>query len=309
MKRSVKSVLLIIPFALAYFVARSLPVEPCDFLHEETYNEQGELDYCGPGDTGFVDLTIRKWPLTMSLRPLGDVILNEPCDFEINLKEFDGSPLSANEVALSHTEKIHLMAVDPSLEDYQHLHPIPDSLFDGIWRFTFTPKRTGEYKIFLDLIPIRSPRRVLLSGSFIVKGEDKNETKIVKGHVTHASLGDRNFTLEINQDDSSSDELILTLRARDSDGNPLKLRPVMGAHAHMVAFDWDRKGFAHLHPLELEGLFGPVTESTTNDLQFSFTSSQIDECRIWAQVLLEDDQSETFVPFSLNLSDRFYDTN
>ena len=97
MKRSVKSVLLIIPFALAYFVARSLPVEPCDFLHEETYNEQGELDYCGPGDTGFVDLTIRKWPLTMSLRPLGDVILNEPCDFEINLKEFDGSPLSANE--------------------------------------------------------------------------------------------------------------------------------------------------------------------------------------------------------------------
>ena len=27
---------------------RSLPVEPCDFLHEETYNLEGEVDYCGP---------------------------------------------------------------------------------------------------------------------------------------------------------------------------------------------------------------------------------------------------------------------
>ena len=43
-------------------------------------------------------------------------------------EEFDGSPLAADEVALSHTEKIHLLAVDPSLDDYQHLHPVPDSL-------------------------------------------------------------------------------------------------------------------------------------------------------------------------------------
>ena len=39
-----------------------------------------------------------------------------------------------------------------------------------------------------------------------------------------------------------------TFKARDESGMSLKLRPVMGAHAHMVAFDWERKGFAHLHP-------------------------------------------------------------
>ena len=55
-------------------------------------------------------------------------------------------------VARSHTQKIHLLAVDPSLEDYQHLHPVPDDLFDGIWHFTLTPKAFGEYRIFLDLI-------------------------------------------------------------------------------------------------------------------------------------------------------------
>jgi len=33
---------LAIPFIGIYFVVRSLPVEPCDFLHEETYNLEGE---------------------------------------------------------------------------------------------------------------------------------------------------------------------------------------------------------------------------------------------------------------------------
>lgn len=307
MSRFSKSILLIIPFVILYLIARSLPVEPCDFLHEETYNSEGELDYCGPGDSGFVDLTIRKWPLTINMRPLGEVKINEPCDFEINLKEFDGSPLAADEVALSHTEKIHLLAVDPSLEDYQHLHPVPDSLFDGVWRFTITPRRFGQYRVFLDLIPIRSPRRVLLSDTFEVSGGEP----VLASKATSLShqIGNRKFDLEVSNSESAVDELILKFKARDSNGEPLTLRPVMGAHAHMVAFDWERKGFAHLHPLESEGVVGPVFESTTKDLEFSFNASRISSCRLWTQVLLEDDEVETFVPFSFDLKTYSNDTN
>ena len=54
---------LALPFFAVYFLIRSIPVEPCDFLHEETYNLDGEVDYCGPGDAGFVDLSIRKLSL------------------------------------------------------------------------------------------------------------------------------------------------------------------------------------------------------------------------------------------------------
>lgn len=302
-----KSILLIIPFVILYFIARSLPVEPCDFLHEETYNSEGELDYCGPGDSGFVDLTIRKWPLSISMRPLGEIKKNEPCDFEINLKEFDGSPLAADEVALSHTEKIHLLAVDPSLEDYQHLHPVPDSIFDGVWRFTMTPRHFGQYRVFLDLIPIRSPRRVLLSETFEVSG---GEPKIVNKTTSLShKIGDRKFDLEVSKIESDGDEFIFKFKARDSYRRPLTLRPVMGAHAHMVAFDWERKGFAHLHPLETDGVLGPVSESTSKDLEFSFNSSRISSCRLWTQVLLEDDDFETFVPFSIDLNTYFNDTN
>jgi hypothetical protein len=298
---------MIIPFVILYFIARWLPVEPCDFLHEETYNSEGELDYCGPGDSGFVDLTVRKWPLSMTLRPLGEIQINKPCEFEINLKEFDGSPLAADEVALSHTQKIHLLAVDPSLEDYQHLHPIPDDLFDGIWRFTLTPKVFGEYRIFLDLIPIRSPRRVLLSSSFNVEGGDAIKPNL-QGSSTFEIKG-RNFSLDIRKGESREDDYILTFKARDTKGISLTLRPVMGAHAHMVAFDWERKGFAHLHPLEQDGVIGPVTDSISKDLEFSFNSSRIKQCRLWAQVLLEEDEEETLIPFTLDLTNYLNDTN
>jgi len=307
MSRSLKSLLMIIPFVIIYFIVRWLPVEPCDFLHEETYNSEGELDYCGPGDAGFVDLTVRKWPISMALRPLGEIVIDKPCEFEINLKEFDGSPLAADEVARSHTQKIHLLAVDPSLEDYQHLHPVPDDLFDGIWRFTLTPRAFGEYRIFLDLIPIRSPRRVLLSSSFVVEGGD--EKKPNRKSTNSFQANGRNFSLGVRKVESADDEYILTFKARDERDNVLKLRPVMGAHAHMVAFDWERKGFAHLHPLEQDGAVGPVTESITRDLEFSFSSSRISQCRLWAQVLLDEDEEETFIPFTLDLTNYLNDTN
>ena len=91
--------LLALPFLGIYLVVRSLPVEQCDFLHEETYNLDGELDYCGPGDTGFIDLSMRRWPMNLSFRALDPLEVGKPCRFEMNIKQADGSPLSDEDVA------------------------------------------------------------------------------------------------------------------------------------------------------------------------------------------------------------------
>jgi hypothetical protein len=64
-----------------------------------------------------------------------------------------------------------------------------------------------------------------------------------------------------------------------------------------------------LHPLEQDGVIGPVTDSITKDLEFSFNSSRIKQCRLWAQVLLEEDEEETFIPFTLDLTNYLNDTN
>ena len=58
----------------------------------------------------------------------------------MNIKQADGSPLGKKDVALSHTKRIHLLAIDPTMDDYQHLHPEPDPLLMGFGDLPYTPK-------------------------------------------------------------------------------------------------------------------------------------------------------------------------
>jgi hypothetical protein len=289
------SILLGLPFVLLFIFIRNLPVEPCEFLHEETYNEEGELDYCGSDDTGFVDLSIRRWPMKIDFRPVNPVVMNQLAKFEIKIEKADGSPLTSSDVALSHTQKIHLLAVDESLNDYHHIHPIADSLFDGVWHFSLTPKYAGEYSVYLDFIPLKSPRRVLLSSSFKVNGDrasfqDRQEN-------LEFSYEDINFELIKDSKESTEEKKIITLKAVDRKGKNVTFHPVMGAFAHMVAFDDEMNGFAHLHPIS-ENV--PSSENTTHTgpLSFGFTAPKYGIYRLWAQVKTTTEK-EIFIPFDL----------
>ena len=291
-----KSLLIGVPFVLVYFIIRNLPVEPCDFLHEETYNEEGVLDYCGPGDSDFVDLTTRKWPLKLKFRPLDELKTGRDIRFEIDLRQFDGSPLKAEDIALSHTKKIHLLAVHQSLSDYQHIHPEPDSLYDGLWKFSMTPKYSGKYSVFLDFIPVRSPRRVILSTSFNVTGNETHEQRL---QTSTYKLDGSSFKLGYDKSEDG-DKFELTLSVTDDQNKSQILEPVMGAFAHMVAFDEKLKGFAHLHPNENTT---PITKdaSHTGALTFTFVPPSKGRFRLWAQCKLAQNKSEIFVPFDIEI--------
>jgi len=297
MNPSLKALLLSLPFVAVYSVSRYLPVSPCEFLHEKTYNLDGVVDYCGPGDSSFIDLSLRKWPLNLDFRPLGELKPGKASNFRLDIRQFDGSPLTAEEVALSHTKKIHLLAVDESLSDYHHLHPEPDSLYDGVWHFSLTPENAGRYIVFLDFIPVRSPRRVLLSSAFQVPGQ----TSVAVPNSENLVFLSQNRRFELSKVNSVSDAegIELLLRAVDGNGEALTLRPVMGAFAHMVAFDPELKGFAHLHPLE-DVLPANQSDSHQGPLTFSFSPPKNGFYRLWAQVRIGD-EAETFIPFDLKV--------
>ena len=290
--------LLTIPFVVIYFVVRSLPVEQCDFLHEETYNLEGELDYCGPGEEGFVDLSIRRWPMSLEFRPLDPLEVGKPCRFEMNIKQADGSPLGKEDVALSHTQRIHLLAIDPTMEDYQHLHPQPDPLFNGIWRFTLTPNKPGKYRVYLDLIPLRSPRRVLLGSAFTVPGDPQSTSR--GDSCLSLQLKDRTFLIDASVAEEGRNEWLLKFSAIDKDGKNLELKPVMGAFAHLVAFEPSIDGFAHLHPLEYEPPKS-LDDTRKGPLTFSFKSPIPGNYRLWAQIKVGEDEEESFLPFDLQI--------
>ena len=93
---------------------------------------------------------------------------------------------------------------------------------------------------------------------------------------------------------------MIQFTAVNEQGEDPPLRPVMGAFAHMVAFETNLKGFAHLHPLEYEP---PKSgdDARSGSLTFSFKSPDSGIYRLWAQVKVGDDKEECFLPFDLKI--------
>jgi hypothetical protein len=85
----------------------------------------------------------------------------------------------------------------------------------------------------------------------------------------------------------------LTFDIRAADGTRVPLEPVMGAFAHLVAFDAQRSGFAHLHPAQPDPLTPPDPVQPT--LNFKLTIPKAGEYVIWTQINLAG--REIFVPF------------
>lgn len=78
---------------------------------------------------------------------------------------------------------------------------------------------------------------------------------------------------------------------------PVEFGLVMGAYAHLVVFDEEGKGFAHLHP---QNPFVGQQDPKNPDLRFSFFPADPGKYRLWAQLLI--DGQERFVPFDLEVT-------
>jgi hypothetical protein len=85
-----------------------------------------------------------------------------------------------------------------------------------------------------------------------------------------------------------------------SDSGPVPLQPVMGAFAHLVAFDVGRTGFAHLHPAETDLALPP--DLRRPELNFKVTIPQGGRFVVWAQVNLAG--REVFTPFWFEVAAR-----
>ena len=220
-----KLVLWTLPFVAAYFVIRAAPVEPCEFLHPRTYNAAGELDYCGPGDSEFVDLSRRSWPVTLTLQPLDEIRVGEPCRVQATITQFDGSPLGPTR-ALSHTEKIHLLAIDPPFVTTNIFTP---NRRHPSWRlnFTLTPSQAG-LSTLLDFIPlIRAASVVRFLRCFRAPLKPLEKQSLV------TEVEGRRFTVQVAGGQSSKPaKRLVVFEAKDGNGQPVVLQPVMGAFAH-----------------------------------------------------------------------------
>lgn len=287
-------------FVGAYFVLRALPDAQCGFLHyEEVVNADGSVEFCATNHAGFLDLTRLKYPVEMEITLQGAVRVGQPVEVALEILTLGGDAILPHELAITHTEKMHVMVVDPSLVDYHHVHPQSDGL-NGRYTFEFTPKRAGTYRMLAELVPRRTRRQIIATGEVTVPGAAAPMTFTRQSESVVDGL---RFDLgEVPERLRTGVDYRFDLQVTADDGGAVALEDIMGAKGHMVAFDAAGKGFAHMHPVDSvvsarAGL--GVDPISGQDLAFLFNVPNPGWYRVFAQVQVSG--REVFGHFDLQV--------
>ena len=293
-RRRWKQVVWLSAGAIALFVGIRLLPTGTNLSHMDfRAKSSNPVVFCDPLDPQFIPVSEMRSPVSLSLHS-APAKAGEPLQFTVELRSSSGKPVGPADLLVVHTRKLHLLVVDPTLADYQHLHPKPGSK-TGEWVSAFTPKSGGVYRIFADFTPAATGRGLYAGTDLIVQGAPGTGLPGLQDRPDSntATLANCDFTLEHTTPVRARQATALTLHLRRQDGAPIELGLVMGTFAHLVAFDETRSGFAHLHPDESDLTRTP--DPLSPRLGFKVTLPHSGRYVIWAQLNLEG--HECFVLF------------
>jgi hypothetical protein len=294
--RQIRQIGLITAVALAlYLLVRLLPTGS-NLNHMDFRTEgKGAIEFCDPANPQFIPVVAARSPVVVTLQADRPPARDVETRFTLRLATASGKPVGPADLLVAHTRKLHLLIVDPTLNDYQHVHPEPGRR-DGEWVFTLTPQRSGTYRVFADFTPAATQRGLYASADFTVPG---TVATVVREANTTAQLLGWNFELVTPPVVRAGQVTALGFRIESPgrEKQPVPLQPVMGAFAHLVAFDEARSGFAHLHPDQTDLTRPP--DALRPELSFKVTIPTPGRYVIWAQVNLGG--QEAFVPFWLDV--------
>ena len=248
------------------------------------------LQVCDPANPAFIPVVAVKSPVSMTLATDVPPALGRPMRVALVLRTASGKPIGPQDLLVTHTKLLHLMVVDPSLRDYQHLHPVP-SRVPGEWAVEFTPRRAGLYRVFADFTPAATARGLYAMAELMVPGQP--DLPPATDNWVYEAEGWR-FVLTADAPLRARAVVNLALTVESIGARrSVPLEPVMGAYAHLVAIDTARSGFAHLHPQQsdLSRSLDPFLPRLTFQVQIPDAGRYV----IWSQVKI--DGQERFAPF------------
>ena len=234
----------------------------------------------------------------MTLATDGPLTVDEPAAVTVTLTDARDRPVTEQDLLVMHTRPIHLLIVDRGLTDYHHEHPEPVADAPGRYRFTFTPRRPGPYRVFADVVPTSTgvqeyARADLPADTAPVPITDREPTAV-------ATVGGLRFALGQDGPLRANHPTPMTLTvATANTGAPFaRLEPTMGAFAHLVGFHEDGATVVHVHPLGREP--DRATERGGPTLSFNFYPPAAGLIRLYAQVQV--DGRQVFAPFTLTVT-------
>lgn len=208
----------------------------------------------------------------------------------------DDSPVKASDLKVVHTEKVHLLIIDDGLEDYHHIHPLVDSE-PGTYTFEWSPKKTGNYRIWADLHPTNTDSQEYAIADLTTGQKPAAIDKTVSSETT---VDNYKFKLSFDEQELKAGKAVMgIISITDDKGQPVReLEPIMGAFAHIVGFGDDFKSIVHIHPMGTEP--SNPTDRGGPELQFHLQPEKPGFIKLFAQVKING--KEIFAPFGIHVS-------
>ena len=238
------------------------------------------LEFCDPTNPRFLPVVARPGAVTLALAAEPPARAGAPTTVALSLRTATGRPIGPADLRPTAGESLQLQIVDAALDDYQHVVPRPQAQH-GEWRFAFTPRRGGLYRVFADLTPRATGQEVYVSAALPV-GAGPSGPAVAMPAQAFSREGCR-FTLTAStRPIYARQPLVLSLEIERIGGGMVPIVPEDGAFAHLVAFDPARTGFFDLTPPP----GGPPPNPFHPQREFKGTFSEPGKYVLWCRVNL-----------------------
>jgi hypothetical protein len=179
--------------------------------------------------------------------------------------------------------------------DYSHIHPALTSV-PGIYKFKWQPKTNGFYRLWADIIPVKTndPEVLMIN----LTAPQDVAAALDKKIIMDTKIDGIRFKLTFSPPVITKGQAAMGTITVTKDGIPFgDLQPVMGAYAHIVGFSDDFKSAVHVHPMgappqHASDMGGP-------EIIFHLLPAKAGFVKLFAQVKVDD--KELFVPFEVEV--------
>lgn len=154
--------------------------------------------------------------------------------------------ITDQDLNISHEKKLHFLAYDPSLNEFQHVHPE----FDGkIWSVELNFSVDGHYWVWaqgelsVDQVEFSTANRLNITG-----GAAPWPTPPALSDIRTGTSGNSVVTLSKSKI-LAGKMIMLNVVLSRNDGSAVQIEPYLGAFAHVIAVPEDGDSLLHVHPM------------------------------------------------------------
>lgn len=153
--------------------------------------------------------------------------------------------LAEQDLAESHTKKLHFITYDPSLNEFRHAHPV----FDGnFWKVELNLPVNGRYFVWNQGTLLDGTEFSSLTHAAVIDGLPENPI-LPLTDVRKASDGQTDFELAKTKIRAGK-MVMLNFKVTRSDGSTPIMEPYLGALAHVIATPAQGTELIHVHPMQ-----------------------------------------------------------